>query len=283
MSREYSHITQPTKLLINNIISNQKIMPKTAAKRKEVNGESNEEVTSRRGRFPRGTAAAELLVVPLVVMPESASHARVLTPSSIETLPACVSTPSSIKTSPPKSRRGRFCGTAAAELPVVALIVRPEAALHARVSTPSSIETSPPSNLSTAFYAESTAFIKKSTSSVIKKKAEYIDFCDSAQVKKECLKYIKTAAELPVDQQTQISFLVRKFNASAITTAFSMLIGKVAGAAPIAFFPLPSKKEELVQSFLCLIYDTKSMMINTEEECYRYVKKYSDSEYFIFC
>ena len=284
MSRKYSHITQPTKLLINNIISNQKIMPKTAAKRKEVNGESNEEVASRRGRFPRGTAAAELPVVPLVVMPESASHARVSTPSSIETSPARVSTPSSIKTLPPKSRRGRFPrGTAAAELPVVALVVTPEAASHARVSTPSSIETLPPSNLSTAFYAESTAFIKKSTSSVIKKKAEYIDFCDSAQVKKECLKYIKTAAELPVDQQTQISFLVRKFNASAITTAFSMLIGKVAGAAPIAFFPLPSKKEELVQSFLCLIYDTKSMMINTEEECYRYVKKYSDSEYFIFC
>ena len=143
MSKKNSHITQPTKLLINNIISNQKIMPKTAAKRKEVNGESNEEVASRRGRFPRGTAAVESPVVPLVVMPESASHAR--------------------------------------------------------VSTPSSIETSPPSNLSTVFYAESTAFIKKSTSSVIKKKAEYIDFCDSAQVKKECLKYIKTAAELPVD------------------------------------------------------------------------------------
>jgi hypothetical protein len=25
------------------------------------------------------------------------------------------------------------------------------------------------------------------------------------------------------------------------------------------------------------------MMINTELECYRYVKKYSDYEYFIFC
>ena len=113
--------------------------------------------------------------------------------------------------------------------------------------------------------------------------AEYIDFCDSAQVKRECLKYIKTAAELPIDQQTQISFLVRKFKASAITTAFSMLIGKVAGAAPMAFFSLPSKKEDLIQRFLCLIYDTKSMMINTEEECYRYVKKYSYSEYFILC
>jgi hypothetical protein len=102
---------------------------------------------------------------------------------------------------------------------------------------------SPSSNLSTAFYAESSACIKKSTSSAVKKKAEYIDFCDSAQVKTECLKYIKTAADLPIDQQTQISFLVRKFNASAITTAFSMLIGKVAGAAPMAFFHCHQRKK----------------------------------------
>ncbi len=83
--------------------------------------------------------------------------------------------------------------------------------------------------------------------------------------------HIKTAAELPLDQQTQISFLVRKFKTSAITTAFSMLIGKVAGAAPMAILPFPSKKEDLIQQFLHLIYDTKSMMINTDEECYRYV------------
>jgi len=192
--------------------------------------------------------------------------------------------------SPP--RRGRFPrGAVAAELPVVTLVVMPEAASHARVSTPSWIETSPPtlssqlssqsSNLSTAFYAKSSACIKKSTSSVVKKKAENIQFCDSAQVKSACLKYTKTAAEVPIDQQTQIPFLLRKINTSAITSAFSMLIGKVAGA--MAFFPLPSKKEDLIQRFLCLIYDTKSMMIYTEEECYRYVKKNSCSECFIFC
>jgi hypothetical protein len=136
-------------------------MPKTVVKRKEVNGKSDEEVTSRRGFFPRGTAAAELPVVALVVTPEAASHAR-------------VSTPSSVKTSPPK--------------------------LSSQLSSPSS-------NLSTAFFAESSACIKKSASSVIKKKAEYIDFCDSAQVKTECLKYIKTAAELPIDQQTKFHSL----------------------------------------------------------------------------
>jgi hypothetical protein len=85
--------------------------------------------------------------------------------------------------------------------------------------------------------------------------------------------YIKNVPDLPIDQQSQILFLVRKFNSNAIEIAFSMLIGKVAGVASMAFFPLPPKKEDLIQQFLCLIYDTKSMMNNTEEECYRYVKK----------
>ena len=172
-------------------------MANTAAKRKQVNGKSDEKEASCRDRFPRDTAAAGLPVVTLVVTPEAASHGCVLTPLSMET-------------SPP---------TSSSEL------------------------SSPSSNLSTAFFAESSACIKKSASSVVKKNAEYIDFCDSAQVKSECLKYIKTAAELPIDQQTQISFLVRKFKTSAITTAFSMLIGKVAGAAPMAFYHCHQRKK----------------------------------------
>jgi hypothetical protein len=181
------------------------------------------------------------------------------------------------------SYRGRSArGTTAAEFPEVPLVVTPEAASRGRVSTLSLVEPTPRNlssqftttqcpNLSTALYAESSASITKSTSSGVKKSAEYIDFCDSAQVKNECLKYTTTATGLPSDQQTQISFLLRKFKPSAISTAFSMLIGKVGGSAPMVFFPLPSKKEELIEQFLCLIYDTKSMIINTELECYRYV------------
>jgi hypothetical protein len=196
------------------------------------------------------------------------------------------------------SRRGRSArGTAAAEFPEVPLVVTPEAASRGRVSTPSLLEPTPRNlssqfmttqcaNLSTALYAESSASITKSTSSGVKKSAEYIDFCDSAQVKNECLKYTTTATGLPSDQQTQISFLLSKFKPSAISTAFSMLIGKVGGSAPMVFFPLPSKKKELIEQFLCLIYDTKSMMINTELECYRYVKKYIQTMnilYFVIC
>ncbi len=174
----------------------------------------------------------------------------------------------------------------------VPLVVTPEAASYACASKSivesdvNSIDSSTPSsNLSSAFAAKSSAVIMKSPSSVVKKKAEYVNFCDSTQVKTECFKYIKNGADLPIDQQSQIDFLVRKFNSSAIIAAFSMLIGKVAGAAPMAFFPLPTMKEDLIQQFLCLIYDTKLMMINTKEECYLYVRsKYSYSEYFgVFC
>jgi hypothetical protein len=73
----------------------------------------------------------------------------------------------------------------------------------------------------------------KSPLSGVKKKAVYIDFWDSDQVKAECLKYIKSAADLPNDQQSQISFLVRKLKSSDIIASLSMLIGKVDRAALI--------------------------------------------------
>jgi hypothetical protein len=174
----------------------------------------------------------------------------------------------------------------------VPLLVTPQAASYAHALTALSkvtltplLSSTPSSNLSSAFATKSLAVIMKSPSSVVKRKAEYIDFCDGAQVKTECFKYIKNAADLSIDQQSQISFLIRKFNSSAIIAAFSMLIGKVGGAAPMAFFPLPTMKEDLIQQFLCLIYDTKLMMISTKEECYQYVRsKYSSFEYFgVFC
>ncbi len=147
-------------MLRNNINSNQKIMAKTAFKRKEVNGKSDEKEASHRDCFPRGTAAAGLPVVTLVVTPKAASH-------------GCVSNPSLMETSPPMSL---------SEL------------------------SSPSSNLSTAFYAELSACIKKSASSVVKKNVEYIDFCDSAQVKSECLKYIKNCRGTP-HRSTDTNFI----------------------------------------------------------------------------
>jgi hypothetical protein len=53
-----------------------------------------------------------------------------------------------------------------------------------------------------------------------------------------------------------------------IQMAFIKLITIVGGAATTAFFPMPSTKAKLVKDFLCLIYNHKSMMINTDETSY---------------
>jgi hypothetical protein len=139
-------------------------------------------------------------------------------------------------------------GTTVAESPEAPFVVTPEA-VNACASTPLTIVMStkilpsePLSNLSAAFAAESSALNMKIPSSVVKFQAEYIDFSDSAQVKRECLKYIKNVPDLPIDQQSQISFLVRKFNSNAFRIAFSMLIGKVPGVAPMAFFHRHQRK-----------------------------------------
>ncbi len=82
-----------------------------------------------------------------------------------------------------------------AKLTEVPLVVTPVAASYAcaltaslKVMSTPLLSSTPSSNLSSAFAAKLLAVIMKSPSSVVKKKAEYIDFCDSAQVKTECFK-----------------------------------------------------------------------------------------------
>jgi hypothetical protein len=50
--------------------------------------------------------------------------------------------------------------------------------------------------------------------------------------------------------------------------ALIKLITIVGGEATTAFLPMPSTKAKLAKDFLCLIYDLKSMMIDTDETSY---------------
>jgi hypothetical protein len=59
-----------------------------------------------------------------------------------------------------------------------------------------------------------------------------------------------------------LTFLVNQFKPSDIKIAFAALIGKVCGSFQMAFYPLPSQKAKLVESFPELVYDEKSMMVN---------------------
>jgi hypothetical protein len=102
-----------------------------------------------------------------------------------------------------------------------------------------------------------------------KKEPYLIDFCNPVDVKSKCLKYLSDARDLPLGQESQSTFLLNNFKLKDIQMAFIKLITIVGGGeATTAFLPMPSTKAKLVKDFLCLIYNRKSMMIDTDETSY---------------
>ncbi len=102
-----------------------------------------------------------------------------------------------------------------------------------------------------------------------KKESYLIDFCDPEDVKSKCLKYLSDARDIPLGQESQLTFLLNNLKLKNIQMVFIKLITIVGGAATTAFIPMPSKIAKLVKDFLCLIYNSKSMMIDTDETSYR--------------
>ncbi len=92
-----------------------------------------------------------------------------------------------------------------------------------------------------------------------------IDWFDSASTQNECLKHT-LSTNLPSTQEEQLTFLLSKYQASDIKTAFADAIGKVGRAARKVFYPLPLCKEKLISSFLELIYDGKSIMVDDSKD-----------------
>ena len=83
------------------------------------------------------------------------------------------------------------------------------------------------------------------------------------------MKYLKHSVDLPLNEELQLTFLLNKFQANDIQASFYQLIGKVGGVAASTFLPMAMRKKKLIDEFLCLIYDHKSMMINTDKNSYR--------------
>jgi hypothetical protein len=76
-----------------------------------------------------------------------------------------------------------------------------------------------------------------------KKQAFLLNFCDPDEVKIECLKYVKHKADLPINQENQLTFLLNQFQVRDIQASFYKLIGKVGGVASSAFTPMSSQKK----------------------------------------
>ncbi len=70
-------------------------------------------------------------------------------------------------------------------------------------------------------------------------------------------------------KESQLTFLLKNLKVKDIQMAFIKLITIVGGEATTAFLLMPSTKAKLVEDFLCLIYNHKSMMIDTDETSYR--------------
>jgi hypothetical protein len=95
-----------------------------------------------------------------------------------------------------------------------------------------------------------------------------VDWFNSMSTKNKCLKRTSNR-NLPVTQEGQLTFLLDKYQTSKIKMAFADEIGKVGTAARKAFYPLPHCKDKLIHSFLVLIYDGKSIMINNSKDFFR--------------
>jgi hypothetical protein len=101
-----------------------------------------------------------------------------------------------------------------------------------------------------------------------KLKAYAINWTDSRVTILETMKYQK-ANNIEQTQESMITFLASHFKPVDIKVAFGVFIGKVGGNAPTAFYPLPSQRAKLVESFLELVFNEKSMLVDTVNELFK--------------
>jgi hypothetical protein len=102
-----------------------------------------------------------------------------------------------------------------------------------------------------------------------KKPAYSVNFCNSAETLAECLKYVTDPKSVPKDQELQLTFLLDQYKPNNLCIVFCQLIGKVGGSATTAFQPVPHQKNQLIKSFLALIYNTKSMLADTSKDAFK--------------
>jgi hypothetical protein len=95
-----------------------------------------------------------------------------------------------------------------------------------------------------------------------------IDWADSRVTTLETMKYPKSN-NFEQTQESVITFLVSQFKPVKIKVAFAVLIGKVGGSAQIELYPLPPQSAKLVESFLDLVFNKKTMLVDTVKKPFR--------------
>ncbi len=92
-----------------------------------------------------------------------------------------------------------------------------------------------------------------------------IDWIDENVTTSKAMKY-PHFTKIKLTQQNILNFLANRFRPCDIKIAFAVLIGKLCGCTQNAFYPLPSQKMKMIDSFLELVHDENSMMVNTTNQ-----------------
>jgi hypothetical protein len=95
-----------------------------------------------------------------------------------------------------------------------------------------------------------------------------IEWTDSKQLRNEISKYTKKNIML-LTQENIVAYLLNEATPASIKIAFYMLIGEKGLEAKNVFFPVPTQKSKLIDSFLVMIYNIKSMMVDEKKQEYR--------------
>jgi len=95
-----------------------------------------------------------------------------------------------------------------------------------------------------------------------------IDWFDSVATHNECLKY-DDEENISSSEEEKIFFLLANFDTCDIKLAFADAIGKIGQAARAVFYPLPPRKEKLMNGFVELILGASSLMYDCHEDSFR--------------
>lgn len=90
-----------------------------------------------------------------------------------------------------------------------------------------------------------------------------IDWTDSILTRNEVRKYTKTD-HIDQSQEAILPFLLDKYKPNDIKTSFAALISK-SNVDTERYYPMPSVKAKLIESFIELIFDEKSMMVSSSK------------------
>jgi hypothetical protein len=87
----------------------------------------------------------------------------------------------------------------------------------------------------------------------VKLKHYKIDWLNPVVITSESIKYLKKNESLPSTHESQLLFLMNKFEPGQIKLSFSNAIGKMGHAATKLFYPLPGHEEKIVWRLIQLI------------------------------